>query len=134
MKRGVLAEAMNGTKVSNRAENPPTTVRILDILTVNGFLMEAAKMQVCLHDLSKDKNKKETPFSWSENQKLASESVKKAIADAVLLAHPVSNTILSLVTESSDFRSERFCNRRWPEAFPIRNQTAYAVAETFFAG
>ncbi|GBL79124.1 hypothetical protein AVEN_92375-1 [Araneus ventricosus] len=64
------------------------------------FLKDADKMQACLHDLTKGKSKKDkTPLSWSENQKLAFESVKKAAADAELLAQPVSNAKLSLVTD-----------------------------------
>ncbi|GBN06429.1 hypothetical protein AVEN_78125-1 [Araneus ventricosus] len=70
------------------------------------FLKDAAKMQSCLNDLTKRKSKKDkTPLFWTENEKTAFKKVKKEIADASFLAHPLPDAKLSLVVDASDFVS-----------------------------
>lgn len=68
------------------------------------FLKHAAKLQSCLHEMTKGKTKRDkTPLIWTEAEKSAFEEVKNSIANAALLAHPVPNAKLSLVVDASDF-------------------------------
>ncbi|GBL99645.1 Retrovirus-related Pol polyprotein from transposon opus [Araneus ventricosus] len=68
------------------------------------FLKDAAKVKSCLSDLTKGKSKSDKiPLFWTENEETAFKKVKKEIADASLLAHPLPDAKLSLVVDASDF-------------------------------
>ncbi|GBN09814.1 Retrovirus-related Pol polyprotein from transposon opus [Araneus ventricosus] len=68
------------------------------------FLKDAAKVKSCLNDLTKRKSKSDkTPLFWTENEEIAFKKVKKEIADASSLAHPLPDAKLSLVVEALDF-------------------------------
>ena len=67
------------------------------------FIKNAASVQACLHELTKGKTKKDkTPIVWSETTKAAFNECKQILANSALLAHPVPNSSLSLVTDASD--------------------------------
>ncbi|GBN70602.1 Retrovirus-related Pol polyprotein from transposon 17.6 [Araneus ventricosus] len=70
------------------------------------FLKDADKVKSFLNDLTKRKSKSDkTPLFWTENEETAFKKVKKEIADASLLAHPLPDAKLSLVVDASDFVS-----------------------------
>lgn len=67
------------------------------------FLKNTAGTQACLYDLTKGKTKKDkTEIVWSETTKKAFLECKEKLANVALLAHPVPNSNLSLVTDASE--------------------------------
>ncbi|GFU61422.1 retrovirus-related Pol polyprotein from transposon opus [Trichonephila clavipes] len=68
------------------------------------FLKGAAEEQACLHDLVKNKVKRDnTPVVWNDVTKYAFESCKKLITNATALSFPAADARLSLTTNASDF-------------------------------
>ncbi|GFW54361.1 retrovirus-related Pol polyprotein from transposon opus [Trichonephila clavipes] len=68
------------------------------------FLKGAAEEQACLHDLVKNKVKRDnTPVVWNDVTKSAFESCKKLITNATALSFPAADARLSLMTDASDF-------------------------------
>ncbi|GFV61284.1 retrovirus-related Pol polyprotein from transposon 17.6 [Trichonephila clavipes] len=64
----------------------------------------AAEEQACLHDLVKNKVKRDnTPVVWNDVTKSAFESCKKLITNATALSFPTADARLSLMTDASDF-------------------------------
>ncbi|GFW39668.1 transposon Tf2-9 polyprotein [Trichonephila clavipes] len=64
----------------------------------------AAEEQACLHDLVKNKVKRDnTPVVWNDVTKSAFESSKKLITNATALSFPAADALLSLMTDASDF-------------------------------
>ncbi|GFU63849.1 retrovirus-related Pol polyprotein from transposon opus [Trichonephila clavipes] len=87
--------------------NPQKCVFGQSELKVLGFLVSsngAAEEQACLHDLVKNKVKRDnTPVVWNDVTKSAFESCKKLITNATALSFPAADARLSLMTDASDF-------------------------------
>ncbi|GFT32760.1 transposon Tf2-6 polyprotein [Trichonephila clavipes] len=87
----------------------PKTVQELRrfLATLNfyhSFLKSAAEEQACLHDLVKNKVKRDdTPVVWNDVTKSAFESCKKLITSATALSFPAADARLALITDASDF-------------------------------
>ncbi|GBN01167.1 hypothetical protein AVEN_218001-1 [Araneus ventricosus] len=67
------------------------------------LLKNAAGKQACLHDLVKERIKRnKTPIIWTDETKEAFQACKELLKNAAMLAYPTHNTPLSLVTDASE--------------------------------
>ncbi|GFT43484.1 hypothetical protein TNCV_815291 [Trichonephila clavipes] len=74
------------------------------LISSSANLASAAEEQACLHDLEKNKVKRDNiPAVWNDVTKSAFESCKKLITNATALSFPAADARLSLMTDASDF-------------------------------
>lgn len=68
------------------------------------FIKNAAGIQACLHEFTKGKKKNDkSEIEWTDETIKAFNTCKEVLAEKTLLAHPVNNAKLSLVTDASEF-------------------------------
>lgn len=102
-----IAPLPNKVKALQEYQLPKTVDELRRFLAMlnfyHRFLKNTAGTQACLYELTKGKTKKDkTPIVWSETTENAFMECKQILANAALLAHPIPNADLSLVTDASE--------------------------------
>lgn len=63
--------------------------------------------------------KKEVPFIWTDSQQTSFESLKKALAEQVVLAFPDFNEIFYVTTDASNVAIGAYLSQNYPNDRPI---------------
>ena len=100
----LLADPVKAINEAPLTANIKTLRRYLGMINFyRRFIPGAAKILQLLNDLLQGAKKGNMPIIWSEESKASFSESKRALANAMMLAHPITGALISLAVDASDF-------------------------------
>ena len=100
----LLADPVKAINEAPLTANIKTLRRYLGMINFyRRFIPGAAKILQLLNDLLQGAKKGNMPIIWSEESKASFSELKRALANAMMLAHPITGALISLAVDASDF-------------------------------